>query len=120
DVVSVHAPLNDYTAGLLDYEKIRLMKRTSLLINTSRGGIIREADLVRALDEGCLAGVGLDVFEREPVAADNPLLSVQNPEKLVLLPHIAWSSQEARTLLVDRIAENIQGFLREASTNTHA
>ena len=119
DVVSVHAPLNDRTAGLLDYGKITLMKNTSLLINTSRGGIIREADLARALDEGCLAGVGLDVFEQEPIAADNPLLAVRNPEKLVLLPHIAWSSQEARTLLVDRIAENIRDFLGGAGTTAH-
>jgi glycerate dehydrogenase len=113
DVVSIHAPLSDQTAGLIDYAKICRMKPRALLINTSRGGIIREADLVRALDENRIAGAGLDVFEREPMAADSPLLRIQNPDQLILTPHIGWASTEARTLLVDRICQNIREFVQE-------
>jgi lactate dehydrogenase-like 2-hydroxyacid dehydrogenase len=113
DVVSIHAPLTDKTAGLIDYEKMGQMKKTALLLNTSRGGIIKEADLVRALDENLIAGAGLDVFEKEPMAAESPLLRVRYPERLILTPHIAWASMEARTLLVDRVCENIKTFLEE-------
>ncbi|MES2733311.1 MAG: D-2-hydroxyacid dehydrogenase [Bacteroidota bacterium] len=113
DIVSIHAPLSDKTAGLLDYDKICRLKPTALLINTSRGGIIREADLARALNENRIAGAGLDVFEQEPILPSNPLLSIQEPDKLVLFPHIAWASIEARTLLMDKVCQNIEAFQRE-------
>jgi len=120
DVVSVHAPLTDKTAGLIDFEKMGRMKRTALLLNTSRGGIIKEADLVRALDENLIAGAGLDVFEKEPMAADSPLLRIQRPERLILTPHIAWASVEARTLLIDRVCENIKTFLEDENAKGSA
>lgn len=113
DVICIHAPLNDRTAGLIGYAQLRRMKPTALLINTSRGGIIREADLAKGLDENLIAGAGLDVFEREPIPADNPLLSIKTPGKLVLTPHIGWASLEARTLLMDRVCQNIESFIRE-------
>jgi lactate dehydrogenase-like 2-hydroxyacid dehydrogenase len=111
DIISIHAPLNEHTANLLNYERLRQMKKSALLLNTGRGGIVQEGDLVRALDEGLLAGAGLDVMATEPLPADSPLLAVRHPERLVLTPHIAWSSIEARTLLVERVAQNIQSFL---------
>ena len=113
DVVSIHAPLSDQTAGLINYEKICRMKPQALLVNASRGGIIHESDLVRALDENRIAGAGLDVFEREPMAADSPLLRIQNPDKLIMTPHIGWASIEARALLVDRIGQNIREFVQK-------
>lgn len=111
DIVSIHAPLNDYTANLIHYDLLRLMKKTSILINAGRGGIINEADLARAIDENIIAAAGIDVFEKEPIDANNPLLHVKNKENLVLTPHITWASTEARTLLMEKTAQNIQEFL---------
>lgn len=110
DIVSIHAPLNENTENLIDYPKLGLMKPDSLLINTGRGGIVNEEDLARALDEGQLAGAGLDVFEQEPINKNNPLLNIQKKERLVMTPHITWASVEARTALVDGIIENIRSF----------
>ena len=110
DIVSIHAPLNENTENLISYEQLKLMRRSALLINTGRGGIVNEEDLSRALDEGLIAGAGLDVFEQEPIERDNPLLSVKNRSKLVMTPHITWASVEARTELVDGIVRNIEEF----------
>lgn len=113
DIVSIHAPLNEYTANLINYDRLRMMKKSAILLNTGRGGIVNEADLARALDEGLLAGAGIDVFEKEPITAQNPLLQVKNKEKLALTPHITWASIEARTLLMEKVGQNIQEFLKE-------
>ncbi len=111
DVISIHAPLNAQTENLLDYERISQMKPTALLLNTSRGGIIHEADLVKALDNDLIAGAAIDVFTQEPIPASHPYLHLQKKEKLLLAPHIAWSSIEARTRLVYKVAENIRGYM---------
>lgn len=108
DVVSVHAPLNGRTAGLIDYSGICQMKPSAFIVNTGRGGIVVEADLARALDEGRIAGAGLDVYAKEPLPEDSPLLHLAHPERLILTPHVAWSSREARGRLADRMAENIR------------
>ena len=113
DIVSIHAPLNEYTANLINYSSLLLMKKTALLINAGRGGIVNEADLVRALNEDVIAGAGIDVFETEPINVANPLLQVNNKEKLVLTPHVAWASIEARTLLMEKVGRNIDDFLKE-------
>ena len=113
DIVSIHAPLNEYTANLINYNRLRLMKKSSILINAGRGGIVNEADLARALNEDLIAGAGIDVFEKEPIHPNNPLLRVVNKEKLVLSPHVTWSSIEARTLLMEKVGQNIQDFLKE-------
>lgn len=111
DVVSIHAPYNERTAGLIGYEQLRQMKRTALLVNTGRGGIEVEADLARALDEGLIAGAGIDVYVKEPLPADSPLMHLQHPERLLLSPHIAWYSKEARARLAHEMAENIRKTL---------
>ena len=111
DVVSIHAPYNERTAGLIGYEQLRQMKRTALLVNTGRGGIEVEADLARALDEGLIAGAGIDVYVKEPLPADSPLMHLQHPERLLLSPHIAWYSKEARARLAYEMAENIRKTL---------
>ena len=108
DVVSIHAPYNARTAGLIGYEQLRQMKPTAFLVNTGRGGIAVEEDLARALDEGCIAGAALDVYVREPLPQDSPLLHLQHPERLLLSPHIAWYSHEARARLAHEMAENIR------------
>ncbi len=113
DIVSIHAPLNEKTYNLLNYKLLCKMKNTAYLINMGRGGIVNEADLARALNENRIAGAALDVFEQEPIQHDNPLLQIQNSDKLLLTPHIAWSSLEARKRLIDIICENIKSFQAE-------
>ena len=108
DVISIHAPYNERTAGLIGYEQLKQMKRTAILVNTGRGGIAVEADLARALDEGLIAGAALDVYVKEPLPADNPLMHLVHPERLLFSPHIAWYSSEARARLAHEMAENIK------------
>lgn len=113
DFVSIHAPLNENTENLIGYDELKLMKETAILINAGRGGIVNEADLAKALDEDQIGGAGLDVFDEEPINADNPLLSIQNKHKLVMTPHIAWASIEARTELLEGVKSNINEFLAD-------
>lgn len=113
DVISIHAPLNERTANLIRYEGLKQMKKSAILLNVGRGGIVNEAHLARALDDELIAGAGIDVFEQEPIDPKNPLLTVRNPDKLVLTPHVAWASVEARTRLIELISRNIDEFLKE-------
>jgi glycerate dehydrogenase len=108
DVISIHAPYNERTAGLIDYEGLCKMKPTAYIVNTGRGGIAVEADLVRAVDEGRIAGIGIDVYQKEPLALDHPYLHSKHPERILLTPHIAWYSVEARARLAHEMAENIK------------
>lgn len=110
DIITIHAPLNGQTRYMIRYEQLCLMKPESILINVGRGKIVDEADLARALREGKLAGAGLDVFEQEPLSADNPLLAEDISEKVLLTPHIAWASIEARQRLVEATAAHILAF----------
>ncbi len=111
DIISIHAPLNERTKNLITYERLKLMKPTSFLLNLGRGGIVNEKDLARALDENLIAGAGLDVLEKEPIDPDNPLLHIKNREKIYITPHIAWTGLEARKKLVEEILKNIHSFL---------
>lgn len=108
DVVSIHAPYNSSTAGLIDYRRMCMMKPTAFLVNTGRGGIAVEADLVRAIDEERIAGIGIDVYEKEPIQAGHPYLKTKYPGRILLTPHIAWYSKEARARLAHEIAGNIR------------
>ena len=111
DVISVHAPYNARTAGLVGERELRLMKPTAFIVNMGRGGIVVEEALAMVIDEGVIGGAGLDVYSTEPLPADHPLLHTRHPEKLSLTPHTAWASVEARDRLIDAIAANIaQGF----------
>ena len=107
DVISIHAPYNERTAGLIGLEEFRKMKRTAYLVNTGRGGIAVEEDLAKALDEGLIAGAGIDVYVKEPLPLSSPLMHLEHPEKLLLTPHIAWYSVEARARLAHEMAQNI-------------
>jgi len=111
DIISIHAPLNDATYNLIDLPKIRLMKKSAILINVGRGNIINENDLAFALENRLILGAGMDVFSSEPIKEGNPLLRIKNNERLILTPHIAWASLEARELLIDMVCENINSFL---------
>ncbi len=108
DIVSLHCPLTAETTGLVNYEFLSRMKKTALLINTSRGPVINEADLKKALDEDIIAGAGVDVLSVEPAKDDNPLLKA---EKCLITPHIAWASFEARSRLMNIFRSNVEGFV---------
>lgn len=110
DVVSVHCPLNETTRGMIDTEEIALMKPTALIVNVARGGIVVEEAVRKALDEGKLAGAAFDVYPSEPMPADSPLLHTDNPDKLLLSPHNAWSAVESIENLVECIATNIKNY----------
>lgn len=110
DVVSIHAPLTEKTRGLIGARELAQMKPSAILINVARGGIVDEAALAEALDNDRLAGAGLDVFAREPIEPGNPLLTLHNPDRLLLSPHNAWSAIESLKVLVDCIAQNIKDF----------
>ena len=117
DVVSIHAPLNTDTKGLFNAAAFAKMKPSVVLINVGRGPIVDEPALVDALNNGQIAGAGLDVMETEPLPADSPLFNVKDPDKLLMTPHMAWASVEARQRLVNEVALNLKAFLRGERRN---
>ena len=117
DILSVHAPLNGYTENLMTLEKFRKMKKSAIFLNLARGAIVNEPDLYTALTEGSIAGAGLDVLCKEPMDPENPLLKIQDSNKLIITPHIAWAAKETRFRVVDEVVKNIQRFQRDDRTN---
>lgn len=113
DVVSIHAPYNKHTAGLIGERELKLMKPTAFIVNMGRGGIVDEAALASAIDNDLIGGAALDVFVREPLPADHPLLHTRHPEKLRFTPHTAWASVEARGRLAEAIAANIRDTIAQ-------
>ena len=114
DVVSLHCPLTPDTKDLIRAETLAWMKPTALLINTSRGPLVRDQDLADALNQGRLAGAALDVLSVEPPPADNPLLAAQN---CLITPHLAWAATTARARLLEVAVANVKSFL--AGTPQH-
>jgi glycerate dehydrogenase len=108
DVISLHCPLTDQTAGLVNRDRLRLVKPTAFLINTARGGLVVEKDLAEALNEGRLAGAAVDVVSQEPIRLDNPLLAAP---RCLITPHIAWATTEARARLMDTVVANVAAFI---------
>lgn len=117
DIISIHAPLNDNTKGLINYETLCQMKKEAVIVNMGRGPIIVDEDLAKAIDEEKISGAALDVFSVEPIQKDNPLLSVKNKDRLVLTPHIAWASIEARNRLFNDLLENIRAYNKGEKRN---
>lgn len=111
DIVSVHAPLNERTDGLMNMEAFHKMKPSAVLINAGRGPIVVEEDLVQALEENVIAGAALDVICVEPMESDCPLMKIKDSKKLLVTPHIAWATVEARQRVVDEVCLNIQAFM---------
>ncbi|MCR4605115.1 MAG: D-2-hydroxyacid dehydrogenase [Eubacterium sp.] len=118
DVISCHAPLNEKTRGLMNYKAFKKCKPGGVFLNLGRGPIVVEGDLVRAIEDGLIAGAALDVYEKEPLPADSPLMKYMEnhsgddgKEKLVLTPHMAWAPLEARKRLVSDVAESIRAWL---------
>jgi len=112
DILSVHAPLDQNTEGLMNYEAFSKMKQDAIFLNLGRGAIVVEEDLCRALDEGLIQAAGLDVLEQEPMNPDSPLLRVKEEERLFITPHIAWASVEARQRLMEIIYHQVCDFYK--------
>jgi phosphoglycerate dehydrogenase-like enzyme len=108
DVVTIHVPLNEETSGLIGEDTLARMKKGSFIINVSRGGVIDEAALARALTEGRIAGAGLDVYETEPLPPDSPLLTAPN---VVLTPHLGASTSEAQIQVALEVATGLRAAL---------
>ena len=111
DIVSIHAPLNADTENLINIEALKKMKHSAILLNLGRGPIVNEEDLCEALDNGMIAGAGLDVLSEEPMRKDSPFLKLRNPDRVFITPHIAWASIEARVRLMKIIEDQIADFL---------
>lgn len=116
DVVSLHCPLTDETRGMIAQPELMAMKPGAILINTARGGLVDEADLVAALKYGLLGGAGFDVLSSEPPSPDNPLLKARLPN-LIVTPHVGWASGEAMSRLAAQLVANIEAFARGEKVN---
>ncbi|HLL70719.1 MAG TPA: D-2-hydroxyacid dehydrogenase [Pyrinomonadaceae bacterium] len=116
DIITLHTPLNDQTRHLIGAAELASMKRTALLINCARGGVVDEAALVEALCAGTIAGAGVDVLSREPPREGNPLLELDLPN-LIVTPHVAWASLQAMQSLADQLIDNIEAFVRGEGKN---
>ena len=117
DVLSLHCPLSDLSRNLIDKEAFSKMKKTAILINVARGPVVNGRDLYEALTQGDIAAAGLDVFEEEPISVAHPLYQIKDSNKLIITPHMAWASTEARTRVVEEVYKNIDAFLKGESRN---
>ncbi len=117
DIISLHCPLSETTKNLITLKEFKKMKPSALLINTARGGLVDEQDLVTALEEKLIAGAGFDVAISEPIAKDNPLLSLHKSTNFILTPHVAWSSDDSLQCQADMVIDNIESFLKGEQRN---
>ncbi len=114
DYISLHCPLTEQTREIINEGRIKLMKESAILINCSRGPLINEEALARALNNGTIAAACLDVLSEEPVRRPNPLIGAPN---CIITPHIAWATREARSRLLAIAVDNLQAFLRGERRN---
>jgi glycerate dehydrogenase len=117
DIITFHMPLTPDTRDLIGMPEFQKMKRHPLVINTARGGLVNEAALVQALDEGLIAGAGFDVLTKEPPAPGNPLLTILNRPNFILTPHVAWASDEAMQALWTQVVGHLENFEKGTPSN---
>ena len=117
DFLSLHCPLSDISRGFIDEEALKKMKKSAILVNVARGRVVDNTALYHALMNGEIAGAGLDVVEDEPLRLTNPLSEIKDSNKLIITPHLAWASVEARTRCVEEVGRNIEAFQRGESRN---
>ncbi|MDR3494013.1 MAG: D-2-hydroxyacid dehydrogenase [Ancalomicrobiaceae bacterium] len=117
DVITIHCPLTPETANMISLPEFRKMKRRPLLINTARGGLVDEAALEVALEEGLISGAGIDVTTPEPPPMDSPLMRIASRSNVIVTPHIAWASDGAQQTLADQLIDNIENFVAGRPTN---
>ncbi|MCY1547029.1 putative 2-hydroxyacid dehydrogenase [compost metagenome] len=111
DVLMINCPLTEETRDLIDAAQLAQMKPDAVIVNTGRGGVVNEAALIDAMEQGRLGGAALDVLEHEPAQADNPIFRLINHPNFILNPHVAWSSQDAMQGLIDQALANIVQFV---------
>ncbi len=117
DVITLHCPLTEETRGMIDSRRLSLMKRSAILVNEARGAILDEAAVADAVKKGKIAAFGCDVYSAEPLAQDHPYNEIKNLDNVILTPHSAWASYEARTRCVDIISNNIASYIRNERLN---
>lgn len=117
DIISIHTPLNAQTKELLNYHAFQKMKKSAVLINTARGGLINETDLAKALKENLIAGAGLDVLTSEPMSPDCPFANMLDIPNLLITPHIGWASVESRDRAIREIYYNIRAYFNHEARN---
>lgn len=117
DIISIHAPLNNNTRDLIGEEELRKMKKSTILLNLGRGPIINEDALAKALKEEWIAAAGLDVLTVEPMHPNNPLIEINDSTKLIITPHIAWATVEARQRVTEEVYQNILAFQKGEQRN---
>ena len=117
DILSLHCPLTELSRNFIDADALKKMKNTAILVNVARGPVVNNRDLYDALVAGEIAGAGLDVLEKEPMEPSNPLSRITDSSRLIITPHLAWASVEARTRCVEGIFLNLQAFLNGEARN---
>ena len=117
DLISLHCPLSDISRGFMDRSAFSKMKKSAILINVSRGPVVDSVALYEALEGGQIAGAGLDVLEKEPIAKDNPLGKIKDSNRLIITPHLAWASVEARKRCIDEVFLNLRAFINGEERN---
>jgi len=117
DIVVLHCPLNDSTRGMINYEKLQLMKKSAILINVARGAVTDEGAVADAVESGHLGGIGIDVFSAEPLPEEHPYHRITDQDNVILTPHTAWGSLEARNRVIREMAENIRAFYEGRERN---
>ena len=117
DFLSLHCPLSEKTRNLIHLEALKKMKKSAILVNVARGSVVNDEDLYIALTEGYIAGAGLDVTGTEPMKESNPLSKIKDSNKLIITPHLAWASTEARRRCVSETCKNIEAFLNGRDRN---
>lgn len=117
DIITVHTPLNDGTRGLISRERITMMKNEAIIVNVARGAVCDEAAIADAICEGKLGGVGVDVYSKEPFGQDHPMARIAGLDNVILTPHMAWGSYEARVRCCEEIVLNIESFINGERRN---
>lgn len=117
DIITVHTPLNDESRGLISRERLATVKKDAILVNVARGAVLDEAAVADAIKEGKLGGIGIDVYSKEPFPADHPYASIAGRDNVILTPHMAWGSYEARVRCCEEIALNIDAFIAGEKRN---
>ena len=120
DIITLHCPLMPNTRNMLGMAEFRKMKKRPLLINTARGGLVVEADVVRALDEGLLAGIGFDCLTSEPPVPDHPFRTILTRPNVIVTPHVSWASDEAMQVLWNQVVFHLENFYAGRPTNVVA
>ena len=117
DIITIHCPLNDDTRGMINAKRLALMKKSVILVNEARGAVLDEAAVAKAVEQGEIAAFGCDVYTREPFPADHPYTTIKDLDNVILTPHSAWASYEARTRCVDIISNNIASYINGDQLN---